>query len=84
MFSGTSEEVMKHVIKKNTPEVQVGQRYRLPSGAIAVVKHLRGEAEVGLEYESPRYTQSGGRVEEVAMSMSNVRSICTYVGTSEV
>jgi hypothetical protein len=81
LFSGTSEEVMKHVIKKNTPEVQVGQRYRMPSGAIAVVKHLRGDAEVGLEYESRRYK---GRAEEVAMSMSNVRSICTYVGTSEV
>jgi hypothetical protein len=75
---------MKHAINKNPPEIKVGQRYRMPSGAIAVVKHLRGDTEVGLEYERPRYTQSGGRVEEVAMSSSNVKSICTYVGTSEV
>lgn len=72
---------MKHAINKNPPEIKVGQRYRMPSGAIAVVKHLRGDSEVGLEYETNRYK---GRVEEVAMSSSNVKSICTYVGTSEV
>jgi hypothetical protein len=68
---------MKHAKQKRIPEVKVGQRYLMPSGAMAIVVHLRGDAEVGLEYENKRYK---GRAEQVAMSTANVKSICTYVG----
>lgn len=68
---------MKYATQKKTPEIKVGQRYRMPSGAIAKVIHLRGDAEVGLEYENKRYK---GRAEQVAFSTANVKTICTYIG----
>jgi len=52
----------------------------MPSGATARVIHLRGDSEVGLEYEKRRYK---GRAEQVAMSTSNVRSICRYLGEGD-
>lgn len=68
---------MKQANNKKTLNVKVGQLYRMPSGAIAKVIHLRGENEVGLEYENKRYK---GRAEQVAMSAVNVKNICTYLG----
>jgi hypothetical protein len=68
---------MKHATQKKTVEVKIGQLYRMPSGAIAKVVHMRGDSEVGLEYENKRYK---GRAEQVAMSTSNVKKICTYLG----
>lgn len=70
---------MKHATQKNR-EVNVNQRYRMPSGAIARVVHLRGENEVGLEYENKQYK---GRPEQVAMSMNNVKNICAYIGEAD-
>lgn len=68
---------MKHATNKKSPNVKVGQLYRMPSGSIAKVVHLRGENEVGLQYENKRYK---GRAEQVAMSTVNVKNICTYLG----
>jgi hypothetical protein len=70
---------MKHS-QYNSRPVKVGQRYQMPSGATARVIHLRGDSEVGLEYEKRRYK---GRAEQVAMSTSNVRSICRYLGEGD-
>ena len=67
---------MKYAKNKVAPTVKIGQRYVLPSGATAKVVHLRGDSEVGLEYEKRRYK---GRAEQVAMSMSNVKTICTFL-----
>lgn len=71
---------MKHFTNKKSPEVKVGQLYRMPSGATAKVIHMRGGNEVGLEYENKRYK---GRAEQVAMSLSNVKNICIYLGEAD-
>jgi hypothetical protein len=70
---------MKHV-QHNSRPIKVGQRYLMPSGATARVIHLRGDSEVGLEYDKRRYK---GRAEQVAMSTSNVRNICKYLGEGD-
>lgn len=67
---------MKHVKHRNVPPLRVGQRYMLPSGNIGIIKHINGDAEVGFEYENRRYK---GRAEQVTLSVSNVRSICTFI-----
>lgn len=71
---------MKHAKHKAAPSIKVGQRYLLPSGATAKVIHLRGDAEVGFEYEKRRYK---GRAEQVSLSTANVRTICTYLGEED-
>lgn len=67
---------MKHTRHRPVPPLKVGQRYMLPSGNIGIVKHIKGEAEVGFEYENRRYK---GRAEEVTLTMSNVKNICTFL-----
>lgn len=71
---------MKRVMQRKSPEVRIGQRYRMPSGGIATVVHMRGQNEVGLEYDNKRYK---GRPEQVSMSASNVKNICEYLGESD-